>query len=58
MKRLVPLALLILLLAVAAAGAALYQYRQFTAMPLAVGQNGVVITVEAGEARKAGCYPA
>ncbi len=49
MKRLVPLALLILLLAVAAAGAALYQYRQFTAMPLAVGQNGVVITVEAGD---------
>ena len=49
MKRLVPLALIILLLAAAAAGAAVYQYRQFTGAPLAVGQDGMVFTVEAGD---------
>jgi UPF0755 protein len=49
MKRLVPLALIILLLVAAAASLAVYQYRQFTGTPLAVGQDGVVFIVEAGD---------
>jgi UPF0755 protein len=48
MKRLAPIVLVLSLLAAALAGA-WHQYRQFTFTPLAVGENGLVVNVRAGD---------
>jgi UPF0755 protein len=48
MKRLAPIALVLLLLAAVLAGA-WHQYRQFTVTPLMVGAEGLVFNVRAGD---------
>ena len=48
MKRLAPIALVLLLVAAVLAGA-WYQYRQFTNTPLAVSEGGLVVNVRAGD---------
>jgi len=48
MKRLVPVALIVLLLASAVLAGVWYQYQQFLQAPLQIGNSGLVIMVEPG----------